>query len=1295
MLIGKKKEVEIGENRVNAFFNVVADILFLYDLETETVKLLNNRVESILGLTKEEVENGNKTFFRKELLLQVVNGNLSKIKEALNGEVVEGTLKLKHKNGSDKWLYCRTWVHNRQGHRATQLMGLMSDVTKAKQFELDLARQKQYYESILDNIPSGIVVFDKQLKFRYVNKRAVQAPELRRWMIGKTEQEYRQYLHLPLHENTRQLHLQKALDEKTRIEFEDQFTARTGEAQTYLRVHQPVLNDVGNVELIIGNGVNITELKQAQQQIFESQAKNAALISAIPDLMFIVSREGRYVEMHNPNNLDTILSKENIIGNYIQNAVPKKLADELLAHIAFTLDNGGLRTFEYTLDTPTGVKHREARIVQYQDEKVLMIIRDVTSLKENEILIREKNELIRQVMDTSPNPIFVKNKKGYIIFCNDAFSQMLNTTVADVINKTDKELHFSDEQAAFFLEQDQKVFDTMKPVAFEAKTVKKDGTCEWFKTVKSPLVLQSGEVQLLGISVDITAEKLAKERLEQREELYRLLSENSKDLICLHEVDGTYIYLSSAVKELLGYTSNELIGTSPYDLVHPDDLKLFANYTYEEKVQGKSFAVQQRKRRKDGSYIWLETNIRPIIDSTGKVTSMQSSSRDITERKKIVQAMQESEKNYKDLINYSPAFIISHDLNGCIISVNPFTQKELLRTETDVFGHQLKRYLSADQLPIFENYLTHIRTAVSYEGLISVYDTLGTIHVLQFKCYKVEEGMAEPYVIAIGHDITERLQIEEELKKAKEEAEESARAKENFLANMSHEIRTPLNGILGIAGLLSKTTLNDQQTNYLKIIKSSSDNLLVVINDILDTAKISAGKLNIENIPFDVADAVQSAFNTLKYKAEEKDIAYTIKPIALQHTHLVGDPYRLQQVLLNLLNNAIKFTDEGMVSLFTKIQSETDDEVTIQFSVRDTGIGIPDDKIDLVFDGFTQAYASTARKYGGTGLGLHICKNLVEMQGGKIWVESQENLGSIFHVLITYPKSDTQVLVRSATAIDYTVLNNKRVLLAEDNDVNIYLAEAILKGWGVQLDIARNGQEAVNLAIVNRYDAILMDIQMPVLNGLDATAHIRNLADPIKAGVPIIALTANAIKGDAEKYMSMGVNDYVSKPFEEERLFVAIASKLHHPRNPPHLQANSQQAPAGVPNIPPAVAAQPIKHLSTPLYNLKHIFEMANGNRSFVDKTTGIFLEYTPGVLAELETGFQTADWNRVSEAAHKLKPTIDLMYIDSLREVIRSIEENGKQAQQLENMEADIQMVVHTMRQVMVQLAANRLSEE
>ena len=1282
----RQAEVALQEsqNFVHNMAHTIPNIIYVYDLDEGRCIYINDQVKTIVGYDKQDVEDMKGNFFTSVVEpaeLPKMYHHVYRMMHTEDGEVVEIEYDVRCKDGSLKKLFCRERVFKRRENgEVKQVIGSAEDVTKVRRHRDELVRQKDFYESILNHIPSDVAVYNSKLQYLFLNPAAVKDPELREWIIGKTNEDYSRHRNIPPERmKLRSGYLQRVLEEKTKVQFEEQLLDSDGNPTYHIRRLNPVLDEHNEVQLIIGHGLNITDLRKAQEEIIASEAKNRAILAAIPDLMFIIDKEGTYLDMMNANQGHLPVPWEQVIGNKIQNMLPPHLSVRLKETIQRVLQTGESERDEYELELPGGTRYFESRILKYNEHEILTIIRDTTEEKQAALEVKEKNEFIRQVLDTSPSLIYVKDGYGNFKLVNTEYARLFGRTVDEMIGANGADIHPVKEEAAFYLEVDQQVLHHMQEVKLQEQITKPDGEKLWFSTIKKPFITANGEVNVLGISTNVTDQRNANLRLMESEEHHRLLSENSRDLICLHDLDCTYLYLSNAVQELLGYTPEELVGTSPFSHVHPDEAQDVKEHGPQKAIAEKrTVLIQHRKRRKSGEYIWVETSIKPILNEEGEVVKLQSSSRDITERRQAEEALKNSEKKYRDLINYSHAYFCTHDLQGKILTANPHLLKMLGGTEEEVVGQNIKSFFPSYYHGNCESYLNRFTETSVVDGILSVYNKERQKRYLIYRNYKVEEEGIEPYIIGIAQDITDRMLAEKELKKAKEAAEESAKVKENFLANMSHEIRTPMNGILGMAGLLQKTSLDVMQKEYLKIIRQSADNLLVVINDILDIAKIEAGKLELEHIPFDIRETTQAAFQTLRYKAEERELEYTYKPAKVKQPILLGDPYRLNQILLNLLTNAIKFTEEGSVTLSTQVISETENALTVEFAVTDTGIGIPEDKKEYIFEGFTQAYSSTTRKYGGTGLGLSICKNLVDMHGGRIWVESQEDKGSTFKFSVTYPKcEDATCLDQQKEEVDFTSLGDVQVLLAEDNEVNIFLAQSIMEGWNFKVDVAHNGREAVEMHQRNTYDVILMDIQMPELSGIDATQQIRSGSDGAKATVPIIALTANALKGDAERSLSAGMNDYISKPFEEEKLYQKIAGVLPHKiRNKSKDQTNIQVVEVQIPE--------------EPLYDLTLLHKMSRGNEAFIKKTKQLFVDTVPVTLEDMELKLNAADWAGVSAAAHKLKSTIDTMRIEKLRDVVRQIESGAKNQDNLAEVQENVALLVQIMQQVIEQLQAD-----
>jgi signal transduction histidine kinase/CheY-like chemotaxis protein/HPt (histidine-containing phosphotransfer) domain-containing protein len=497
-------------------------------------------------------------------------------------------------------------------------------------------------------------------------------------------------------------------------------------------------------------------------------------------------------------------------------------------------------------------------------------------------------------------------------------------------------------------------------------------------------------------------------------------------------------------------------------------------------------------------------------------------------------------------------------------------------------------------------------------------------------------------VIILFRDINVRNKLEAELRIAKKQADDNAMMKEQFMANMSHEIRTPMNAILGFTDLLHKTTLDPVQAEYLAAIKHSSSNLLNIINDILDFSKIEAGMLRIEKIPFSVDETIHTLRIMFEEKAREKGLGFEVMTDSRIPVTVFGDPMRLMQILVNLLNNAVKFTNHGSVRLHVQVEELQEAQVTLQFRIKDTGIGIPADKQADVFERFNQGNAETTRQYGGTGLGLSIVKSLVGLQKGTITFTSKEHSGAEFRVTIAYPVSQEAAKPLEETDAAQVKPFEKRykVLLAEDNTLNQKLTATLLTGFGLACEVVEDGAAALVKLERNSFDLVLMDIQMPVLDGYHATQRIRQ---ELKLDVPVIAMTAHSMEGELQKCMSFGMNDYISKPFKEEELYRVIRKYLGGENR--INTDNHKPAPTGK-------------------LDLSDLHAMAKGNAQFIREMAEMFVGQNPGDVAELEKAIDNEDYEGISNIAHRMKTSVGFMGLKDLMQPLNGMEQLGKQKQ-------------------------------
>ncbi|MBP9076189.1 MAG: response regulator [Haliscomenobacter sp.] len=535
--------------------------------------------------------------------------------------------------------------------------------------------------------------------------------------------------------------------------------------------------------------------------------------------------------------------------------------------------------------------------------------------------------------------------------------------------------------------------------------------------------------------------------------------------------------------------------------------------------------------------------------------------------------------------------------------------------------------------------------------------------------YKDAKGKVMGAVV-VARDITEQKRFETELIEAKEFAElaagiadeaknkaeaaaqiaeDAVKSKQQFLSNMSHEIRTPMNAIIGFTKVMLKTELSAKQKEYLTAIKMSGDALIVLINDILDLAKVDAGKMTFEQTRFKMAQSISAMLHLFEAKIQEKNLELVKEYDANIPEILVGDPVRLHQIIMNLMSNAVKFTAKGRITVRVRLLEENEESATVEFAIEDTGIGIIDSKRDKIFENFQQASSATARLFGGTGLGLAISKQLVEQQGGSIRVKSKVDEGSEFCFVLNFQKTNDISDLETSLIEQDTEALNINVLVVEDMVLNQLLMKTLLDDFGFERDIAHNGRIAIEKMQLNSYDIILMDLHMPEMNGFEATEYIRN---QLHSKIPIIALTADVTTVDLAKCRAVGMTDYIAKPVDERLLYSKIVS-LVKKTTPPVVEI--------------VMEPDPIKKLKCT--NLEYLTQRTKNNPTLIMEMITAYLEQTPHLISAMKLSAQDKDWDALYATVHKMIPSFSIMGISAYFETIaKKVQDYARTQQQGES---------------------------
>jgi len=660
---------------------------------------------------------------------------------------------------------------------------------------------------------------------------------------------------------------------------------------------------------------------------------------------------------------------------------------------------------------------------------------------------------------------------------------------------------------------------------------------------------------LAQLNKDIFLRKEAEKELLKSELKYRNLIENTGSVIYSTDNKGNITFSSAKAAELTGYSGEQLLGMHFTSLVDPSCLDRVTRHYSDQITNGiESTTLTFLIVTGDKEVKWVE-QFAVLLQDKGQPAGFQCMVKDVSYSKLMQLELEKSELKLKEnqlwlqsILDNTTSLIYIKDLSGRYIMANRRFREVLNLTEDKIINrtdYDFSPKELADHYKELDDEVIRTGKSMEIEELITT--VKGDRNLLLIK-FPLLDGNNNVFGISgIATDITERVHYQQQLIAATKDAQEAKGMQEIFLANMSHEIRTPMNGIQGMTNLVLDTDLTAPQKEFAEVIKRSVGNLLVIINDVLDFSKIRAGKLAIEKIDFRLQDVLDNVHAMFAHRVKKKGLLLQLQMDKDIPGQLKGDPYRLNQVLINLIGNAIKFTEQGSIKVQVSIQRRSREETVLLFTVADTGIGISRQSQPYIFESFSQAGLDISRRFGGTGLGLAICNQLLQLQGGTISVASMEGQGSTFTFQIPYANSDSNRQTRdqssSPSITDYSqLLTGMRFLVAEDNEVNQQLVDHVLKKAGATVKLVGNGEEAIQyLQKDAAFDCIIMDLQMPVMDGYAATQHIRSV---LRLPIPIIAMTATAMIGEQVRCIEVGMNDYMTKPFEFTELYKRIVALL-------------------------------------------------------------------------------------------------------------------------------------------------------
>jgi two-component system, sensor histidine kinase and response regulator len=884
----------------------------------------------------------------------------------------------------------------------------------------------------------------------------------------------------------------------------------------------------------------------------------SSLLAAVNDLVWCTSVDGTQLLYVNPaaervygRPLAELIRHQNL---WIESIHPQDrvMVEQNLRQL---MDRRQVQQ-EYRLLRPDGEERwLEDRIsVIYDNDgrpiRVGGIGTDITERKRAERALRDSEAIYHSLVDSLPLNLVRKDQQGRIVFGNRRYCDTRGQSLDQLIGKTDFDL-FPRELAEKYVRDDRRVMSSGDVLHNIEQHCSPDGRPSFVEVLKSPV--RNVEGAITGVQVlfwDVTEKHQAEAALEHERYLLHTLLDNIPDSIYFKDADSRFLRVSKSL-------ASKFELDNPAHVIGKSDADFFTDEHARQALQDERSIIQtgtpvlgliEKETWPDGRQTWCSTTKLPLRDQRGRITGTFGISRDITAQKLAEEALAHERDLLRTLMNQLPDLIFVKDTSGRFVTANTALLQilgascldEIIgKTDFDFLEPGLAQQYAVDDQAVFrtgQSLIDREERSVDPQG--------NEVWLLTTKV-PLRNGAGQVRgLVGIGRNITNRKHAEIQLREAKETADQANRAKSDFLANMSHEIRTPMNAILGMTELLLDTVLTSTQREYIRMVHESGEALLTLINDILDFSKIEAGKLELEIAPFELRESLGDTMKSLALRAHSKGLELAFRIAADVPEWLLGDVNRLRQIIINLVGNAIKFTSEGEVVLDVERQAGTDETVTLQLAVSDTGIGIPAEKRELIFREFEQADASTTRRYGGTGLGLAISSRLVNLMGGNIAVDSEIGRGSKFHFTARFQRCDERPAPVEQRAV---IVGGTRVLVVDDHATNLRIFREMLTAWGMVPVTADCAAEALRLlrqgqAAGRPFRVLLSDVNMPDMDGFQLAEAVRQ--DDAIADIVIMMLTSSGRPGDNARRANLKVAAHLMKPVKQSELFDALVTAL-------------------------------------------------------------------------------------------------------------------------------------------------------